>query len=196
MGRKLNNSLSATKSSTGRKYRIRNELIRLSDKILRRFESDDLIWVRNYANGPKWIKGVVERQLGSVLYEISARGCFVQRHVDQLRLRVDDHILDNVADRKDPQSPTMLATNTDKPFPNKLNGNLSTDPNTATVLSPATSPVTKDHPSLPEDVGNSFSPNLGDLGSRTSSSTDSSSENLIRRPTRIKRATKFFGIDD
>ena len=34
-------------------------------------------------NGPKWVRGTVS-------YEIVVRGCVVQRHIDQLRLRVDD----------------------------------------------------------------------------------------------------------
>ena len=92
MGRKLNSAFSAVKPSAGRKWRNQNFSSRVTGKQLRIFDVQDLVWVRNYSNGPKWIKGVIERKFGPVSYDVSVRGWIVQCHVDQIRLRVDDQI--------------------------------------------------------------------------------------------------------
>ena len=165
------------KTSTGRKYRIRNEFIRVSDKILIRFEIGDLIWLRNSANGPKWIKGNIERKLGTVLYEIIARGWLIRRHVDQIRHRDDDHTPDSSTE---PEVPPILPTNTEKSFPNKLNENLSSVSTTETVHPPVTSPARKDyptHPTSPLFLDDSSTPNLADVRNDANASTDSSIEN-------------------
>ena len=192
MGRKLNNALSAKKLSTGRKHRIRNELIRVSDKMLRRFESGDLIWVRNYANGRKWIKGIVERELRPVLYELNARGCLIQRHVDQIRLRVDDHTPDDsneiIPVNKEPVVPPMLPTNTEESIPNKLVKNLPPVSTASSVHPSVTSPLAKDnaHLATPELVDHSSNSNL-DVRNGIDDSIDSSTETLFRRSARITR---------
>ena len=59
------------------------------------------MWVRNYANGPKWIKGLIERVASPVSYDVGVKGGIVKRYIDQLRLRVDNNIF-NPVDYKDP----------------------------------------------------------------------------------------------
>ena len=63
-----------------------------------------------------------------MLYELNARGCLIQRHVDQIRLRVDDHTPDGsneiIPVNKEPVVPPMLPKNTEESIPNKLNKNL------------------------------------------------------------------------
>ena len=63
---------------------------RVTDNRLRHLSRQDLVWVRNFSNGPRWVKGIVERVLSPVSYDIGLRGGIVKRHIDQLRLRVDD----------------------------------------------------------------------------------------------------------
>ena len=53
------------------------------------FHRHDLVWVRNYANGPKWINGKVTSASGPVSYEIEVNGRIVRRHVNQLRKRME-----------------------------------------------------------------------------------------------------------
>ena len=73
---------------------------------LRQFSIGDLVWVRNYANGPKWISGVVERSAGPVSYEICARGCLISRHVNQIRLRVAGDLPVSNSERMSPPPET------------------------------------------------------------------------------------------
>ena len=51
-----------------------------------------------------------------MLYELNARGCLIQCHVDQIRLRVDDHTPDDsneiIPANKELVVPPMLPTNT------------------------------------------------------------------------------------
>ena len=58
---------------------------RQCDKRVRSFGVGEVVWVRNYANGPKWIKGVVEKLNGPASYEVLVNGNMVHRHVDQVR---------------------------------------------------------------------------------------------------------------
>ena len=136
-----------------------------------------------------------------MLYEINARGCLIQRHVDQIRLRVDDHTpyitTEIIPVNKEPEVPTMLPANTERAFPNKLNENLSPVSTSAIVHSSVTSPVMKDHPTHPATPErHSSNPKPGDVRNGANASTDSSAENVLRRSTRIKEPTKFFGIND
>ena len=163
--------------------------------------SVDLILVRNYANGPKWIKGIVERELGQVLYELNARGCLTQCHVDQIRLRVDDHTPDDsneiIPVNKELVVPPMLPTNTEESIPNNLNKNLPLVSMAASVHPSVTSPLAKDNAYLatPELVDHSSNSNL-DVRNGINASIDSSTETLFRKSARIKRPTKFFGVND
>lgn len=57
-----------------------------SQKNVRSFQENDSVIVRNYANGPKWLKGVVLAVDGSLMYTIELEsGKIVKRHVDQIK---------------------------------------------------------------------------------------------------------------
>ena len=102
MGRELNNHLSAMKPNRGKNKRIEKAktdgYLHTRTRLLCR---QDLVWVRNYANGPKWIKGMIERVASPVSYDVGVKGGVVKRHIDQLRLRVDNNIY-NPVEYKEP----------------------------------------------------------------------------------------------
>ena len=52
MGRKLNSVLSTIKPNKGRRWRMKNDKDFYANAALRQFSIGDLVWVRNYANGP------------------------------------------------------------------------------------------------------------------------------------------------
>lgn len=88
MNRKLNNVFSMVKPCTDRKSRLmaaKNE-----DKLTRSFVTGQIVWVRNYANGPRWVKGIVEKQNGPASYEVLVNGNMLHRHVDQMRRGVEN----------------------------------------------------------------------------------------------------------
>ncbi|KAM3851161.1 uncharacterized protein M6D78_000333 [Vipera latastei] len=54
----------------------------------RSFKVGDLIWARKYAQGDKWVPGVVTEILGPLSYTIEGEGNRIsKRHIDQLRKR-------------------------------------------------------------------------------------------------------------
>ncbi|CAI5762061.1 Hypothetical predicted protein, partial [Podarcis lilfordi] len=49
---------------------------------------EDLVWVRNYSRGSRWVAGVVTRASGPVSYYVTLEnGQVWKRHIDQLRRR-------------------------------------------------------------------------------------------------------------
>ena len=101
MGRELYNHLSAIKPNRGKNKRIEKaKTDGYFHMRTRQLCRQDLVWVRNYANGPKWIKGMIERVASPVSYDVGVKGGVVKRHIDQLRLRVDNNIY-NPVDYKD-----------------------------------------------------------------------------------------------
>ena len=90
MGRELNNHLSAIKPHRGKTTRMKMKADSYSHTRTRQLWKPDLVWMRNYANGPKWVKGIIERVASPVSYDVGIKGGIVKRHIDQLRLRVDD----------------------------------------------------------------------------------------------------------
>lgn len=57
-----------------------------------KFNSGDLVWVRNFRGGPKWIKGKILVANGLVMFEVkTSRGTW-SRHADQIRLRKEGNI--------------------------------------------------------------------------------------------------------
>ncbi|XP_060130523.1 uncharacterized protein K02A2.6-like [Zootoca vivipara] len=49
---------------------------------------EDLVWVRNYSRGPRWVAGVITRASGPVSYYVTLEnGQVWKRHIDQLRRR-------------------------------------------------------------------------------------------------------------
>ena len=61
-------------------------------KPLREFAVHEVVMIRNYGIGHKWITGTICRRVGSVTYEVQIRDRIVQRHVDQM-LPANDLIL-------------------------------------------------------------------------------------------------------
>ncbi|KAG1937540.1 retrotransposable element [Pimephales promelas] len=62
---------------------------------LRSFEVGDSVYVRNYGGGTKWIPAVVECCTGPLSYKtVLGHGLTVKRHVDQIRKRCTDEMLE------------------------------------------------------------------------------------------------------
>ncbi|CAI5774164.1 Hypothetical predicted protein [Podarcis lilfordi] len=60
----------------------------VSDQTARTFFPRDLVWVRNYSRGSRWVAGVVTRASGPVSYYVTLEnGQVWKRHIDQLRRR-------------------------------------------------------------------------------------------------------------
>ena len=56
----------------------------------RQIHLGDAVWIRNYANGPKWLMGTVIAKNGPVSFEVDVKGHVLRRHLDQIRYRVPD----------------------------------------------------------------------------------------------------------
>ena len=57
---------------------------------MRSFQIGDLVWVKNFGSGKKWLPGRIVRKLGNVNYETILEGMgsnLVHRHVDHLLRR-------------------------------------------------------------------------------------------------------------
>ena len=63
---------------------------------LRDFQSGDLIWVRNFSKGKKWLPGTVVSKLGAVDYDVVLEGIRLSshRHIDQLLKRLAEQVCD------------------------------------------------------------------------------------------------------
>ena len=55
------------------------------------FKVGDLVWARNFRGGKRWLSGVVTKQMGNVLYEVSVKDLNTtwRRHANQLRTRIE-----------------------------------------------------------------------------------------------------------
>ena len=61
---------------------------------LRKFDKGDLVWVRNFGRGHKWLKGQVVSKLGAVNYKVVLEsGVLMHRHVNQVVQRVKDELV-------------------------------------------------------------------------------------------------------
>ena len=49
------------------------------------FQNGEMVMVRHYHRGPKWLKGEVLERIGPVLYMVLVDGATWRRHVDQMR---------------------------------------------------------------------------------------------------------------
>ena len=54
------------------------------------FQFRDKVWLRNYGQGDKWIRGVILASTGPISYKISYDGGKAKKHIDQLRKRSDE----------------------------------------------------------------------------------------------------------
>ena len=51
---------------------------------LREFKVNDLVLLRNFGSGLRWMEGTITRQLGAVNFEVETDRRLVRRHTDQL----------------------------------------------------------------------------------------------------------------
>ncbi|XP_036347496.1 uncharacterized protein K02A2.6-like [Rhagoletis pomonella] len=80
----------------------------------------DLVWIRNYSTGPKWLKGRIYSRTGPVSYKVRLEdGRVIKRHLDQIRSRAvtEDLEMDSeevdIGDRNNPDS-TSGSTSVDE----------------------------------------------------------------------------------
>ncbi|XP_037930536.1 uncharacterized protein K02A2.6-like, partial [Teleopsis dalmanni] len=52
-----------------------------------KFSLKQPVFARNYARGEKWIKGVIVKQLGKMVYRVNTSFGYIKRHVNQLKTR-------------------------------------------------------------------------------------------------------------
>ena len=58
------------------------------------FNDNDLVYVRNYSrtSNVRWIPGRINKRIGNMLYEVILQNNLTQRHVNQLKIRVEERI--------------------------------------------------------------------------------------------------------
>ena len=61
-----------------------------NSQIFRQIHLGDAVWIRNYANGPKWLMETVIAKNEPVSFEVDVKGHVLRRHLDQIRYRVPD----------------------------------------------------------------------------------------------------------
>ena len=52
------------------------------------FKENDLVWVKNFGEGKKWIVGTIIKRTSKVNYQVASNDKILHRHVDQLIVRV------------------------------------------------------------------------------------------------------------
>ena len=148
------------------------------------------IW---YANGPKWIKGVVERITGPVSYGISARGYIVRRHVDQLRLRVDDEnpaeVIRKHGTRESPNEDNR-EERMEHSFREVLDNPLMNSAENTETVSVEQDPISDGNSRELESTVADRPPHTPDIVTRTPTSNEP-----VRRSSRARKQTQFYGFD-
>ena len=87
MGRQLVTALNRLKP----KDKTERKEEEVDRKKTRQFKEKDLVYVKNYGRGNIWIKGSIEKVLGTRNYRVKMEdGSILQRHIDQLKTRVVD----------------------------------------------------------------------------------------------------------
>ena len=91
MGRKLRSALTLLKPDLGARVQKQQQAMEASSgsrRDVRVFEIGDLVWVRNFGVGEKWLAGMVQKKSGAVDYRVRLEaGQVVHRHIDQLLKR-------------------------------------------------------------------------------------------------------------
>lgn len=100
MNRKLNIVFNMMKPCAERKLRMMAAKDIINCNKMRFFELGE-VWIRNYANVPKWMKGIVEKLNGPASYNILVNGNMVHRHVDQMGRYVEDESKVHTVIKKD-----------------------------------------------------------------------------------------------
>jgi len=63
----------------------------------REFKTGDLVWVRNYREGKRWVPGIIKEKSGNVMYQavIEGQNLTWHRHANQLKTRLTvSHLVD------------------------------------------------------------------------------------------------------
>ena len=70
--------------------RLRKEEAYNSKTRPRQFTIGDLVWVRNFRGGKRWVPGIIKENLGNVMHKvlIEGAGTIWRRHVNQLKTRL------------------------------------------------------------------------------------------------------------
>ena len=113
-------------------------------------------------------------------YEINARGCLIRRHIDQLRLRVED----NVPDDYDLRIPLEVTPD----HPPRI-GDIST-------TSLRGEPSNNSAESANVDSGTVQDPIMTPIDIHSEFVQPATDEPILRRSTRVRYPPKFLGIDD
>ena len=64
---------------------VDDKLLINKEKSMSSFHEDESVWIRNYRNGPKWVRGSIVEQTGPVLYRVKTDDKVWRRHLEQLR---------------------------------------------------------------------------------------------------------------
>ena len=176
MGKKLNNALSNLKFDAGRRSQLLNEENHEIGKI-REFCRNEFVWVRNYANGPKWLRGMVTRRRGPVTYEIDVKGRFMQRHVDQLWKCTNSEVEDRVGDVFEDNRAIPKMTNLPNPSESTIETREPEELQSGTRSGTLSATEAPSYDTIPE---------------RTTQPAPA--DNTLRRSTRNKTQTTFYGV--
>ena len=182
MGRKLSSAFSELKPNVGRRTRIKNDVALESSNTPRQLEVNDTVWVRNYARGSRWIPGVVIEKSGPLSYDIEVNGSMVKRHIDQLRRRSVNE------SQREVDIPSNIET-------------IPTPSNDETFVENDNLPVRHEHIESPQsdrisDTNEESSPEQTTSQPAISSSPLLSPTPEIRRSSRARVQTKFYGVND
>jgi len=63
----------------------------------KKFNIGDLVWVRNFREGKRWVPGIIKEKSGNVMYQVLIEGQNLtwRRHANQLKTRLAvSHLLD------------------------------------------------------------------------------------------------------
>ena len=135
-GRNLKSRLDLLKPNIKRV--VDGRLLKNEKGTLVSFQNGEMVMVRHYHRGPKWLKGEVLERIGPVLYKVLVDGATWRRHVDQMRRS------EGVEYRNYDYSSTQAPNETAAP---------SSEPSEAAVP-----PVTSEQAELTEEHGRDVSP--------------------------------------
>ncbi|XP_054723056.1 uncharacterized protein K02A2.6-like [Uloborus diversus] len=134
-----------------------------------RFRTGDLVWVRNFRQGPKWIEGCILTQMGKIMCKVeTARGTWI-RHADQIRRRIgssfeessikprpatassnagEEDAVPVVEEEKpgDSNEPPLLSPPSHNPVPKEHPPVLSPQCKTPTQMQPLSTPIVAQQP--------------------------------------------------
>ena len=117
MNRRLRSQLDLLKPSLHRKMEEKNDII--IHPHARHFEIGERVFVRNYANGPRWIPAIVTKVTGPLSYEVKSEMRDFKCHIDQLQRRmlskrgIEQKPM-NIPSEEEPVNPTPIPFDTEE----------------------------------------------------------------------------------